>query len=208
MPRITQMTEITEYDGTTGEVTAQTQTKTVSVGAEPDYIKLYLQDILYLSDMPTQYSAALMSLLKRTSYAGDEYGMCVVLVPMVKDAICKELGYQKRQSLDNVLQKLVKGEILYRVGRGMYRLNPYLFGRGTWADISKIRMEISYHPGGRTFQTTIDHKAQQAAERKASKAAHRSPQEEPEQPLPGQTTLEDVTGPTEATEAAQEAKAS
>lgn len=157
MPKIHQSTELTEFDGTTGEITKQTTSNVISWGAEPDYVKLYLQDVLYLSDMPTQYTAALMSLLRRTSYAGDEYGMCVVLVPAIKDQICKELGFQKRQSLDNVLNKLVKGEILFRVERGMYRLNPYLFGRGTWSDIAKIRMEVTYIPGeGRTFQATVD----------------------------------------------------
>lgn len=200
MARVHETYEHTGYDAATGEVLKEDKDRVISWGEEPDYVKLYLQDVLYLSDMPTQYSAALMSLLKRTSYAGDEYGMCVVLVPMVKDAICKELGYKKRQSLDNVLQKLVKGEILFRVGRGIYRLNPYLFGRGTWAKVSKIRMTVQYTPGtGRTFQTVIEEKARQEAE---ARKAHREPQEAQ---LPGQMAM-DTPEAGEAVEAAQEAR--
>lgn len=200
MAKISQSTEIVEYDGTTGEVTKQNTTRVMNFGTEPDYIKLYLQDVLYLSDMPTQYSAALMALLKRTSYAGDEFGMCVILNAAVKNVMCKELGYERRQSLDNVLQKLVKGEILFRVERGIYRLNPYLFGRGPWADIAKIRMEVAYYPGqGRTFQTTIE-----ANKKKNAHTAQESPQEATEaqevreEPLPGQTVLEGVTEAQEA----------
>nr|CRY95776.1 hypothetical protein [uncultured prokaryote] len=184
MPRIQQTSDVIEYDGTTGEVTKETHAKTINWGAEPDYVKLYLQDVLYLSDMPTQYSATLLALLKRTTYAGDENGMCIVLAPLIRDQICAEVGFQKRQSLSNVLQKLVKGEILYHVGRGVYRLNPYLFGRGTWSDIAKIRMEVSYVPGqGRTFQTTIE-QAMTQAKNAASKT-------EEKEPLEGQMVLEE-----------------
>lgn len=211
MARISQTTELVEYNGDTGEVTRETKTTTTNWGTEPDYIKLYLQDVLYLSDLPTQYASALMAIVKRVTYAGDDHGMCLILAPMIRDDMCKELGLKNRQSLANVLQKLVKGQILFHVGRGVYRLNPYLFGRGTWADIAKIRMEVNYYPqAGRTFAATVEYAEKTAREAKAQKAA-RASQEAQEEPLPGQTTLEAVTGPTEATEAAQgaeEAKAS
>ena len=164
MARITQTTDIVEVDQN-GEILKQTSTKTTNWGVEPDYIKLYLQDVLYLSDIPTQYSAALMSLLKRVSFAGDDHGMCIVLAPMIRDDICKELGLKNRQSLSNILTKLVQGEILYTLGRNVYRLNPYLFGRGTWADIAKIRMQVTYTSDkNRTFKTTIEKKKSDAAD--------------------------------------------
>lgn len=159
MAKLTQLTDLVEYDSSTGEIKSRSESRVFNMGAEPDFIKLYLQDVLYLSDMPTQYSDVLLSLLKRVTYASDEYGMCVVLVPGIKDAVCDEVGFKKRQSLDNVLQKFVKGKILYRVGRGIYRLNPYLFGRGTWSDISRLRLEISYDLSGRTFSTVVNHKS-------------------------------------------------
>lgn len=205
MGKLYQSTDIktTEYDGATGEVTAQTETETrvFRFGQEPDYVKLYLEDVLYLSDMPTQYSATLMALLKRTTYAGEENGMCVVLAPLIRDQICKEVGFEKRQSLSNVLQKLVKGEILYHVGRGVYRLNPYLFGRGTWADIAKIRMEVNYIPGkGRTFQTTIEKAIQQKKDLQSSR-----PPEPAEEELPGQTSIDDLEEEADRLDAAEKA---
>lgn len=48
---------------------------TIKQSSEPAYIKLYLQDVLYLSDMPIRHSAILHELLKRASYAGEKDGM-------------------------------------------------------------------------------------------------------------------------------------
>lgn len=180
MARITETTDTIEYDGTTGEVTRQTSTKTTNWGAEPDYIKIYLQDVLYLKDMSSQYASAVLSLLKRATYAGENHGMCIVLAPLIRDDICAELGLKNRQSLSNILRKLVQGEILYSVGRNVYRLNPYLFGKGTWADIAKIRMEVTYIPGqGRTFKSVIE---KAATAKRPIQAMHQDPEQEQ---LPG-----------------------
>ena len=56
----------------------------MSWGDEPAYVKLYLQDVMYLHDMPKQYAGLTACLLRRVSYAGDEDGMCVTLVPRIK----------------------------------------------------------------------------------------------------------------------------
>ena len=67
-----------------------------------------------------------------------------VITSTNKKAICDELGWKTVASLDNALQKLLAGKILYRVDRGMYRFNPYLFGKGDWQDISRLRLDINY----------------------------------------------------------------
>lgn len=38
-----------------GELISKRANKTLSCGSEPTFIKLYLQDVLYLSDMPKHY---------------------------------------------------------------------------------------------------------------------------------------------------------
>jgi len=157
-------TTMTEYDGQTGEVLRQNQT--INWGAEPDYVKLYLQDVLYLSDMPPQYGKLLLALLKRSSYADAEQGMRIVLAPIIKREICQEVGYATVQTFDNNLSKLVKGGLLYRVDRGVYCLNPYLFGRGAWTDIAELRMNVSYKPEtGRTFWATVQGRTEREEQR-------------------------------------------
>ncbi len=156
MPTIRQSVEETIQD-TSGRVVERRRNQVLSWGDEPPYIKLYLRDIMYMSDMPRHFTDLVYALLKRVSYAGDADGMCVTLVPRIKKAICSELGWEKTSTLDNALQKLLKGQIVYRVDRGVFRLNPYLFGRGEWQDISRIRMQVIYDMDGKTFASVVEH---------------------------------------------------
>lgn len=158
MPSIKQSCETMVFDEKTGQMVTKRANKVLNWGDEPRYIKLYLEDVMYLSDMPKQYAGLTMALLKRVSYAGDEDGMCVTLIPRIKKVICKELGWKNEKSLNNALSKLVEGKILFRIDRGLYRFNPYLFGKGDWQDIGRLRMEIGYDAiKGRTFQTVISY---------------------------------------------------
>ena len=159
MPKIRQSIETSVIDERTGELVSKRANKVLSWGDEPNYIKLYLQDIMYLSNMPKQYATLTACLLKRISYAGDEDGMCIVLVPRIKQAICKEMDWKRISSLDNAIQRLLAGKILYRVDRSIYRFNPYLFGKGDWQDIARLRLEINYEEiKGKTFNTNVEYK--------------------------------------------------
>ena len=41
----------------------------------------------------------------------------------------------------------------------MYNFNPYLFGKGDWQDISRLRLEINYDDiKGKTFKTVCEYK--------------------------------------------------
>lgn len=158
MPRINQSVE-TMVMNDKGEMVSKRANTVMTWGDEPSYIKLYLQDIMYLYDMPKKYVAVTEALLKRVSYAGDADGMCVVLAPRIKKAICEELGWKTVASLDNALQKLLAGKIIYRVDRSMYRFNSWLFGKGDWQDISRLRLDINYDEiRGRTFKTNVEYK--------------------------------------------------
>lgn len=157
MPKIRQSVE-TSVMNEHGEMISKRANRVLSWGEEPSYIKLYLQDIMYLSDMPKQYVAVAEALLKRVSYAGDADGMCVVLVPRIKKYICEELGWKNMRSLNNALVELVKGKILYRLDNNVYQFNSYLFGKGDWQDIARLRLEISYDDiKGRTFQANVSY---------------------------------------------------
>lgn len=162
MPKINQSVETSVFDEKTGEIVSKRANKTLSWGAEPSYIKLYLQDVLYLSDMPVKHSAILYELLKRASYAGSEEGMQVIINASLKRRIQESLGMKSVGSISNAITDLVKGKILYRVDTGMYNFNPYLFGKGDWQDVSRLRLEVNYDDiKGKTFKTVCEYKEEE-----------------------------------------------
>lgn len=159
MARKGRITEKMRVDTETGEVFTEISTSSYPIEDEPPYVKLYIADILYMSDMPRRYEALTLALLKRVSYAGGEQGLCVNVNKFFKEQICREIGWKNTVSIDNAMQVLLKGEILHRVARGVYQFNPYLFGRGNWADVKKLRMEVNYDSiKGRTFATNVGYK--------------------------------------------------
>ena len=117
--------------------------KTLSWGAEPPFIKMYLNDIVYMSDLPKSYGSILYEMFKYMTYAGEKDGMVIFINGYVKANIVQALSLKTTQSIDNAITKLVKGNILKRISRGTYRANPYLFGKGDWQDIARLRLEIS-----------------------------------------------------------------
>lgn len=137
------------------ELEEQESTKTIHK-QEPPYIKLYIEDMLYMADMPKSLSGLTYSLLKRARYAKE--GLRVDVSTYVKHEILAECGYEKLQSLTNALGKLCKGEIIRRLGTGTYQLNPWLFGRGEWKDIDNIRATWNYSLKGRTFAVAVTYK--------------------------------------------------
>lgn len=158
MPTIKQSVE-TSVINEQGELISKRANKTLSWGSEPAFIKLYLQDVLYLSDMPKNHEKILYELLKRSTYAGEKDGMQVCLSAGIKRIISKKLGLKNDRSINNVLSELVKGKILYRVETGVYNFNPYLFGKGDWQDIARLRLEINYDEiKGKTFKTVCNYK--------------------------------------------------
>lgn len=63
MPRINQSVE-TMVMNDKGEMVSKRANTVMTWGDEPSYIKLYLQDIMYLYDMPKKYVAVTEALLK------------------------------------------------------------------------------------------------------------------------------------------------
>lgn len=126
--------EVTErIDNTTGEVITSTVVKRFK-GDEPNYIKVYLEDISYLHGLPTATSDVLQELLKYVTYGTQE----IILNAVAKKRIVEATGLAM-QTLNNKLQELLKAGIIDRVAVGTFVLNPYLFGKGDWKTINELR---------------------------------------------------------------------
>lgn len=151
MATITNTIEKTVIDEE-GKVKHYEESKTINWGAEPNYIKVYLDTILYLSDLPKGLNSILYAFLKRMSY-----GNQLVINAAVKRQITGEIKLSK-SSIDCAITKFVKGGILKRIDTGLYLVNPHLFGKGEWKDIAKIRLEVAFSDEGKTVMAEIQRK--------------------------------------------------
>jgi len=138
----------------TGEITESSQHTTFLVDKEPEFIKLYVEDIIRLNDLPPASSKVLHALLRTMGYNN--------LVPAyspVKKLMARELGITLN-TLNKSIDNLYKQSILIRIDRGLYMIDPNLFGKGRWGDIKDIRMTITYNSLGRKIIKTSVNKEQ------------------------------------------------
>lgn len=161
----------TVYDAETGEIKEKKTNVTHYVNGEPEFVKLYVKDILYLVGLPKRSITVLFWLMKHMTYADDDLGLCVVLNATFKKMMCSELGFKTIQTIDNCLSDLSKFKVIERIGRGMYRLNPHLFGKGNWFNIKEIRMLVEYNLNGKTIRASIE-KNEEISENKGNDQAH------------------------------------
>nr|WP_321266177.1 replication/maintenance protein RepL [uncultured Sulfurimonas sp.] len=133
------------YDNETGKVKT-VEEKTISnkkVDTEPNFIKLYISDICKLNNIPKSTNTILNELLKYTSYQNEIY-----LNVGIKKRMVTALN-TTMPTLNNAISKLTKADMLKRIDTGIYKLNPYIFGKGNWTDIKAIRMLWTYNDNGR-----------------------------------------------------------
>lgn len=125
-------------DGATGEVQQISKTQQYQVEAEPPFVKLYINDIIRLKDLPPATSSVLHSILGYMTYNNE-----IVLVAIIKRRMCEALGITMN-TLNKSIDNLHKCGILIRVEPGLYVVDPELFGKGSWKDIKNIRLQIDY----------------------------------------------------------------
>lgn len=146
MKKISQIVEREIVDTYTGEVVSTMTTKTYTATKEPPYLKVYMQDIVALRNMPSSQADVLWAIAAWLPGAGCENPMVVALPKHIKELICEKLGWKNMHTLEKAITKLVQREILIREGSSVYRFNPYLFGKGAWKDIQALRLTIDYDP--------------------------------------------------------------
>jgi predicted transcriptional regulator len=135
---ITQVTETTLMDSTTGEVLQMRREEKRKVSREPDFIKLYLNNIMLLNSVPQQKTDVLYLLLTRMNYKNE-----IVLVSGIKKEMAEELNCSLA-TIDKSLSLLVDKGVLKRKDRGIYIANPHLFGRGQWTEIEQLRLSLEF----------------------------------------------------------------
>jgi hypothetical protein len=144
MSKIVTITETTDADGVF-ERSSSVVTIT-KLPKEPDYIKLYIDDIGHLMGVQEGHRSILLYIAASVGYDG-----FVTLTLARKARIAATVGLAVK-TVDNAIGLLVKTNILRREGRCEYELNPSLFAKGEWAHIRERResfnLNVSYSKAG------------------------------------------------------------
>jgi predicted transcriptional regulator len=126
----------TYINNETGEIKTQEEKKVIRIPKEDEYIKIYIKTIGILHNIPASADKILLEIIKYTSYNNR-----IILTKPVKQDIANNLNISLSR-VNNYITTLIKKNILIRKDRGMYILNPYIFGKGNWHDIYNLRKEL------------------------------------------------------------------
>ena len=142
--------EETEIDNETGEVIRRKTS--LQFTKEPAYVKLYfdcLGVVIKNDGLNECLNDMLLEVLKFANYADEE--QIVTLTAYQKEQICKKTG-KSLSRLEQAITTWTKNKVLIRVSRGTYKINPWIFGKGEWRDISNLRAKFDFSGGNITVE--------------------------------------------------------
>lgn len=157
MPKLVEQTLETIIDEH-GNVIEKKHNITKRYEDEPEYIKMYLDTVLYLKDLPKGYNSILLAFLKRMTYSSNSNnggGQMIYVNAHMKKEIADELSVSSAR-VNQAITDFVKGKIFFRAGRGTYQVNAHLFGKGDWQNIKEIRMNIQFDANGKSVMSEIE----------------------------------------------------
>lgn len=166
-------------DPATGEIHTRYKERTVRVGAEDDYVKIYFEGIHYLCDISSDCWHFLTYLLQFVHFAEEpdsissRYSLTVTLTDDLRKQIAMLMGYKSKSSINNIITELVDGGILYRVSCSLYRVNPFVFGRGKYQNVLRVRelKEFIFHPDDTFKSVYTNNREMRKLKRKLNKQA-------------------------------------
>jgi hypothetical protein len=147
MAKLEQVHEV--RDDLTGEITSRVSNvyEINKLPKEPDYIKLYVEDIGLLHGLTPAAREVLLYVAAASGYDG-----VASLTARRKASIALTIGVTIGV-VSNALTACIKANLLKRVGHGEYEPNPFVFARGEWAKIRERREKFVasfvYGPNGR-----------------------------------------------------------
>jgi len=134
--KITYLEKTEKINFKTGEITEEETLNVIKLPKEEDYVKIYIKHINYLNNLPNGIDTIIYALLKRINYDNEIY-----INNHLKKKIAEEIGL-KVSTINMYITKLVNNDILIRIDRGVYILNPIFYGKGKWKDILELRKKL------------------------------------------------------------------
>ena len=123
---------------------------TYKIATEEDYVKIYSSGMHYLSDIPSDCWKLLTILLPYMTFAERpdsptyRYSMTIIISADLKKRITEQMNYKSVNAVSNLITELTDSGILKRLARSIYRVNPYIFGRGEFRDVVMLREQKEF----------------------------------------------------------------
>jgi len=127
-----------EVDNKTGEIITDVHRTVKKVQKTPDFVMLFTEGVGYLvnAKLTKQEMAVLMLYISR--YVS-HYENTLLIDKGTKEVVAEELGTTVN-FVNKTISKLHKTGIIIKDKH--YKLNPYIFGKGNWNEIRRLRQEI------------------------------------------------------------------
>jgi len=132
----------TEVNNETGEIGREVKTDTFLIDREPEFVKLYIQDIARLNDVTGKQNQVLLEFVRHMGYNN-----IIPTYKPIKKMIARKLNISLH-TVDSAVKTFKKKGLFISVDRGIYMADPELFGRGKWSDIQNLRLVIDYNQDG------------------------------------------------------------
>lgn len=130
-------------DSQTGEIIEQERVESMAVGKEPNYYKVYINDLANLQGLnPTE------KVVLETLSANMTFDNLIVLIKPIKEKLCQITG-KEFETIKKAIQGLTKKKVLLKEERACYRVNPKYVAKGKWEDIKALRLVVEYSERGR-----------------------------------------------------------
>lgn len=137
---------VNQVDLDTGEYIEQIRRETTPVGKEPNYYKVYIQDLANLQGLnPTETEVF------QVLSANMTFDNLIVLIKPIKQKLVELIG-KEYETIKKAIEGLTKKKILIRADRSVYRVNPKYAAKGKWEDIKALRLVIEYSENGREIK--------------------------------------------------------
>lgn len=136
----------TIIDHLSGEIIKTNHLSTKRSSKEPDYIKLYLDCICTFRGLNKALSPVLIAFCHFMTWADNKHKEQMIFMnSYVKEKVCEMTGL-KIDRINKVLKEIVDAEIFVKVEgkRGVYKVNPFIIGKGEWNDIKELRANFDF----------------------------------------------------------------
>jgi hypothetical protein len=143
MGKLTFQREEKQIDNETGKITKHIVISEKKVESEPAYVKMYVEDVVRINNLPGGAGKVLNVLVKNMTYSN-----IVVLINPIKRKIVEETGLTLN-TINKAITQLNDAGILIRSERSVYIVDPTLFAKGRWQDIKQLQLTITYGPDGK-----------------------------------------------------------